>query len=658
MRSLIALLVLGTTALLCRRAVAGEREIDVEHYDLVTEVLERSLRVKAGMRARAEKLPKRWELVLANTMKVRTVTIDGNAVPFTTAEYTLVLELAKLERKIESPFRVTVTLEGAPYNQFSPQRGGFVRTALTKDIAYVRSQYPWYPRNADDAATYRVQVQAPEGWQVRTAGRETGREKSGDGVVWTFEQTRPCRRVGLVAARYQRVEAEAAGVPLFDALVPAAEDPGVQRLLEAMRRSFAHYGDRLGRLERPRLTLVKMPEAYGPTSGYCEDGYILIGKRPFEKEEDLALIAHEVGHTWWAHEVAFSDFAAELLTSYVTLGFVEADLGREAALRRRREALHSVVLCGEAGKAISMLDLRGFGGDHDPQTYAAHAYAKGMMILVMLEDALSREKLDAILAAIVQANRGAVYDYRRLRGDLMKAGGAEARRILTQCEEPGLPTLEVAYKARKGRVRGTLSQSGTRRPFQMDVTVRALCGDKHVGALVKLRGRKASFTLKVPAEPDAVVIDPEYRVLAKRISAGVLDPDEARSKAFREVVNNPGLADPATLEATIATLRKLVAAGAGSYEGQCHTGIGRCLFRLGKLDDADEALRRALKEGVSPFHRQWTYLRLGCIADLHKKRAEAEEHYRQVIAIKPDAFTAGKARRFLERPYRGYERDG
>jgi tetratricopeptide (TPR) repeat protein len=656
-RSLITLLALGLTAPLCRWAAAGEGGIDVEHCDLEAELLERSLRVKAELRARAEKLPKRWELVLADTMKVRSVTVGVSAVPFTTANDGLVLELAKVAHRMESPFHITVALEGAPYKRFSPQRGGFVRTALTQDIAYVRSQYPWYPRNGDDAATYRIQVRAPEGWQVRTAGRETAREKRGDAVVWTFEQARPCRRVGLVAARYRSVQAEAAGTPLMDALVPAGEDQGVQRLLDAMRHSFAHYGERLGRLERPRLTLVKMPEAYGPASGYCEDGYILVGKRPFEREQDLALVAHEVGHTWWAHEVAFSDFAAELLTSYVTLGFVEAEQGADAALRRRRDAVHSVVSCCEAGKAISMLDLRGFGGGQDPQTYEVHAYSKGMMILVMLEDALGRKKLDGILAKIVDAHRGGLYDYRGLRGDLMKAGGAVARRLLTQWEQPDLPTLEITYKARKGKVKGTLSQSGTRRPFQMDVTVRALCGDRHADTTVKLRGRKAAFALTAPAAPDAVVIDPEYRILAERVNAGVRDPEETLSKAIKEVVNNPGLADPAILKRTIATLRKLVAAGAGSNEGLCYTGIGRCLFRLGKLDEAREALQKALRLGVSPFHRQWTHLRLGCIADLERKRSEAEEHYRKTIAIKPGAFTAGKAQRFLKRPYRGYDRD-
>jgi len=477
-------------------------------------------------------------------------------------------------------------------------------------------------------------------------------------VSWTFEQMRPCRRIGLVATRHRRIESEAAGVPVMDALVPAEEEQGVQRLLGAMRQSFAHYGARLGPLDRFRLTLVKMPEAYGPASGYCEDGYILVGRRPFDQEEDFALVAHEVGHTWWAHEVAFSDFTAEVLTSHVTLGFLEAELGAEATLRERRNAVQSVVRCVDAGKAISMLDLRGFGGGIDPQTYRAHAYDKGMMILVMLEDALGRQKLDAILSGIVEAHRGKLYDYRQLRSDLMKGGGAVARRLLTQWEEPGLPTLEVTFKARKGKVKGTLSQTGTRRPFHMDVTVRALCGGKHADTTVKLRGRKASFSLTAPAEPDAVVIDPEYRVLAKRVSAGSLDPDEVLTKAFKEVVNNPGLVDRAPLEATIATLQRLVAAGAGEHEGECYIGIGRCLFRLGKLDEAKEALEKALKAGVGPFHRQWAHLRLGCIADLGKKRSEAEKHYRKVIAIKPGAFTAGKAQRFLERPYRGHKTDG
>lgn len=606
-------------ALVCDGA---ERPVDVLHYDIAVRVRKDRLEVTVDIKARADEIPKKWELVLARTMRVKAV--DG--VPFTVRGDAVVLDLSGVE---PGTFRVTFRLEGAPSTRFSAKRGGFVRTAITPDIAYVRSQYPWYPRNGDnDAATFRVRVQAPDGWVVRTAAG-AGRD-------------RPSRRIGLVAAPYDKV---ALG-PDLDALVPKGDNEGVRALLEGTRKAFAHYRGRLGKIDLPRFTLVRMPDAFGPNSGYGEDGYILVGRRG-----GLPLVAHEVAHSWWGHEVDFSDFASEMLATYVTLGFLEAELGAAAAVRERRNAVESVLNCAKAGKEISLREMKGFGAGQDPQTYRAHAYDKGAMIFVMLADAIGAEKLDGILAAIVEANRGKVYNYKRLREDLAKRGGASARRLLAQWEEPGIPTLEIAYKTGRGTVKGTLSQKGTRRPFAMQVTVRALCGGTHADTTVKLRGKKATFSLKVPAEPESVVIDPEYRIVAARTIAGLPDFDE-----IWKVASNPGLADKKVLEKAIADLRRLLSAG--QKEDLCRVGIGRCLFRLGKLDDAKKQLSEAVRLGLSPFHRQWARLRLGCIADLRKNRKQAMEHYRAAVAIRPGAFSAKKAQRFLERPYRGQAKDG
>jgi tetratricopeptide (TPR) repeat protein len=125
------------------------------------------------------------------------------------------------------------------------------------------------------------------------------------------------------------------------------------------------------------------------------------------------------------------------------------------------------------------------------------------------------------------------------------------------------------------------------------------------------------------------------------------------------VANSPGESNKEKLEMTIRNIRRLI--NADLAETHHHTALGRCLFRLGKFDEAIKAFKKALEGGAGgPFHRQWIYLRLGCIADLKKKRSDAIDYYKKATAITRNGsdFAMNKAKRFLERPYKGHKKDG
>ena len=156
-------------------------------------------------------------------------------------------------------------------------------------------------------------------------------------------------------------------------------------------------------------------------------------------------------------------------------------------------------------------------------------------------------------------------------------------------------------------------------------------------------------------------VDPDFLVLAARGTAGAVDAKKDLEEAGA-VANDQTEADPKKLQDAMARLRALLKAEAvsGGEEALCHTFIAHCLFRLGRTEEAADEYGTALRLGAGgPFHRGWVHFRLGNIADLRGKRKDALEHYNAVIESKGSSSTAvGRARKCLEKPYRGYKADG
>ncbi len=623
---------------------------DVEGYELTVVVHDERLEVEAVL-ALAAGAGRTLELDLSPTMRVESMDAGSPEATFAREGSKLTVDRKGCADATTLRFRLT----GSPRNQFSKQRGGFLRTVVGPEATYVRSQYAWYPRLSGDAATYRTVVKARKDWRVRTAG-ETAEPTEENGLrVWTFVTERPVRDVGLVAGPYVRRKGPGNGDLLIDALVLPGDEEGADRLLGVAQSVFDHYTARFGAVELKRFTIVEMPRAFGVGSGYGEDGYVLIGRGAFgDASWGADLVAHEIAHTWWGREVSFRRFASETLATYATLGWIESARGADAGRKERRRAIETVLRAADAGKEIALAEIEAWGRGMDPETYRAHAYEKGMMLLSMVEDALGRKKLDARLSGFFADHRGVVVEWSDLRRVLAKG---PARSVVEQWEVPGIPTLEVTFEVsksgRRQKVKGAVTQAGTAKPFRLVVPVVVRSGEAEAEDVVKLSRQKAAFTVSVDAPPDAVLLDPDWRLLVRAPRGQVLDAGAVIDEAF-QVVNAPNEKDRTKNENAVRLLRELLAAGAGKHEGLCHTGIGRCLFRLGRNEGAKKELEEALRlGGGGPFHRRWIHLRLGCIADLAGKRNEASAHYQEVVASGKGDYTTKLAKRYLETPYDG-----
>ena len=636
----------------------AEETPDAQRYDLAVTLGESRLSVSASIRF-AGRPPATLALDLVPEMAAVAAEAGGRALSFTRDGDVLSIDLAGVAAS-EGGFSVLVRAEGSPREE---QRSrGFLRSVVRADVAHIRSQVAWYPRRRDDPAVHRITIDAPAAWQVRTAGDFAPPSVAGARAVWTFETAAPIDRAGLAAGPWKLVTAGT-----FDALVAAGDEAATPALLAATRRAIEFHAKDLGPMSRPRFALVEMPPEFGQGSGYSECGYILVGPGAFSAGADWvpAFLAHEAAHQWWGNDGLFADFANESLAEFSALRCVRALDGPEAATRMRRAAIDRVAKSAAAGKEVALADIREWGGGMDPETYRVHAYEKAMMLLVQAEQAAGADAMTKLLRAFLAQARTRRVGWKDLRAALVAAGPA-ARAVVEQAERPGIPSLRDTHETKKSGsgfvVTGRLVQSGTGKPVPMSVLVAALCGDRRIDTLVKMDAAEVPFTLRTPAEPDAVVIDPDGYVLAAREAAGgISDPKKTLETAIG-VANDQSQADPRRLEETIAALRALLKSGvvAGGEEAVCHTGIGHCLFRLGRLDEAVTEYETALRLGAGgPFHRGWVNLRLGNIDDLRGRRKDALAHYEAVISSKGSSANAvARAKRHTESPYRGYREDG
>ncbi len=416
--------------------------------------------------------------------------------------------------RAERPVRdVVLRYHGRPV--FSGRRGlgGMPQGDLSPGGVYLDDASAWYPLTDQTISGARVDVRAPDGWQVLSQGR---RSESEGRQRWQSEQ--PAQALYLVGGPYHRHARRHGDITLAVWLLH--DDPALaKRYLDLMGGYIDHYSALIGPYPYARFTVLenRWPTGLGMPSFTLLGGQVM--RLPFIPYTSLP---HEILHNWWGNGV-WVDYRkgnwSEGLTAYLADHWMKTRRGKGAEYRLR--ALQRYSNYAARGRDMPLLD---FVSRHDEASQSV-GYSKSLMFFHMLRRALGDAGFEAGLRRLWQRHRYQAIGFEQALRVITGDDPALMRRFLPWLRRKGAPRLALSevrlQTAGKGvRLSFRLSRRGPEDAV-LDVPVEITLADgSRRREQVRLDARARQVRLRLPGPPAVLRIDPDYDVLR------YLDPRE------------------------------------------------------------------------------------------------------------------------------------
>jgi ABC-2 type transport system permease protein len=179
--------------------------------------------------------------------------------------------------------------------------------------------------------------------QIAVAPGSLVREWRGDGGRRYFEYKLDHPSLGFysfISARYEVAREDWNGIKLE--VYYLKEHPwNVPRMLNSMRKSLDYYTRNFGPYGHKEARIIEFPrvarfaQAFPGTMPYSEAiGFIADLNHPDDIDSVFYVVAHEMGHQWWAHQVIGANMEgatllSETMAQYSALILMEKEYGRD-----------------------------------------------------------------------------------------------------------------------------------------------------------------------------------------------------------------------------------------------------------------------------------------------------------------------------------------
>ncbi|WP_394746846.1 M1 family aminopeptidase [Spongiimicrobium salis] len=206
------------------------------------------------------------------------------------------------------------------------------------------------------------------------------------------------------SARYEKAHRKWNGIDLevyFDKKHPQ----NIAKILDAMERSLTYYTKNFGPYYHKQCRIIEVPryvsfggQAFPGTMLYNESaGFILNIEEDTKVNPVDAVIAHELAHQWWAHQLIGANMQghamlSEGLAEYSTLMVLKNQLRDPIALRRFLDYDHQRYLTGRSNNNGIEPSL------HKVENQRHIQYGKSSLIFYALQEYIGEEKINMALS--------------------------------------------------------------------------------------------------------------------------------------------------------------------------------------------------------------------------------------------------------------------
>ncbi len=386
---------------------------------------------------------------------------------------------------------------------------------ISNEGVYLTPATFWYPALADEFVTFSLDIDLPQGWQGVSQG---ARKKSGNRAVWV--EDKPQQEIYLIAAPF--VEYNKAQDDLEAMVFLRQPDPALaQTYLDITAQYIDMYQNLIGSYPYQKFALV---ENFWET-GFGMPSFTLLGpeviRLPFIPYTSYP---HEILHNWWGNGV-YVDFQqgnwSEGLTSYLADHSLKEMRG--AGVEYRRSVLQNYANFVNDNKEFSLAAFRSRHGSSSQ----AIGYGKGMMLFHMLRQKLGDELFVKALQQFYQNNKFKVAGYDDWLKVFEQVSGQQLDTYFEQwLMRTGAPMLEVLELSREQQKdswisHGVIKQTQAGKAYRLSVPLFfTLEGHEQAyGVIVEMNEAKQDFSIKLPAKPLRLDVDPEYD-LFRRVDQG------------------------------------------------------------------------------------------------------------------------------------------
>lgn len=216
--------------------------------------------------------------------------------------------------------------------------------------------------------------------------------------------------ISFISARYAIARREWNGVD-----IEIYHDPkhtvNVDMMLDAVERALVYYTENFGPYEHKQCRIIEFPryatfaQAFPGTMPYAESFGFITNLEDVEGNNVVdAVIAHEMAHQWWAHQLVGADMQggtmlSESFSEYASLMTMKSIAKTPMKMREFLKYDHDRYLSGRAFELEKELPL------YQVENQQYIHYGKGSVILYALQDYIGEEKVNAAFKNFLEAYR-------------------------------------------------------------------------------------------------------------------------------------------------------------------------------------------------------------------------------------------------------------